>query len=533
MKKYILLGILTGLLLGVSWPTYGYPLFLFIAFVPLLYVENDIREKNLKKSNLKVYLISFIAFFIWNSITTWWLYYATALGMSVAILLNSLLMSFIILIYHVIAKRIPQKTAYIFLITLWISYEKFILNWDLSWPWLNLGNGFAMRPKWIQWYEYTGIFGGTLWVWIVNIILVAGLIKFIRTKNKTFLIRHSILGFSIVVILLFSSLLIYHNYKEKGTKLTAIVLQPNVDPYSEKYNQNNLTSVQHLIELAQTKMDSSVTLIVAPETTLATPTNLNSYHSKPSFKYLKRYTEKYKNLDFLTGISFYKPYHSTKKPTGTANYYNRGRFWYDSYNSALFISSNFSAQIYDKSKLVAGVEMMPYKKYLSPIIGDFMINLGGSTASLATQKKRTVFKTYNSKFGFAPVICYESVYGQYVTNYIKNGANIITIITNDGWWDDSQGYKQHLSFATLRAIENRRSVARSANTGISCFINQRGDLLASLPYGTKGALKQVIRANKKLTFYTKYGDYIARLSQFIMVIILLITIAKSLKKESH
>src|SRR5690606_25092859 len=117
-----------------------------------------------------------------------------------------------------------------------------------------------------------------------------------------------------------------------------------------------------------------------------------------------------------------------------------------------------------------------------------------------------------SGIGAAPVICYESIWGNYVADYIKKGAQFIAVITNDGWWGDTSGKDQHLQYAKLRAIENRRWVVRSANTGISGFINQRGDIVQKSSWWVPTALSQEINLNEDLTFYTKYSDLIVYLS---------------------
>jgi len=121
----------------------------------------------------------------------------------------------------------------------------------------------------------------------------------------------------------------------------------------------------------------------------------------------------------------------------------------------------------------------------------------------------------------APIICYESVYGNFVNGFVKNGAQFLAVITNDGWWQNTQGHKQHLMFSKLRAIENRRSLVRSANTGTSAIINQKGDIVKRLDYNKKGIIKASINLNNKLTFYNRYGDFIARISQFLSVLLIL------------
>ncbi|MCK5169803.1 MAG: apolipoprotein N-acyltransferase, partial [Bacteroidales bacterium] len=123
-------------------------------------------------------------------------------------------------------------------------------------------------------------------------------------------------------------------------------------------------------------------------------------------------------------------------------------------------------------------------------------------------------------------------YGEFVTDYIKNGADFIFVITNDGWWGNTAGYKQHLNYSQLRAIETRRSIARSANTGISAFINQRGEILSRTQWWVRDAIKDTIKANTELTFYVKYGDYIGRLAGFLAIFIFLYAFVQSILNKS-
>ena len=134
----------------------------------------------------------------------------------------------------------------------------------------------------------------------------------------------------------------------------------------------------------------------------------------------------------------------------------------------------------------------------------------------------------------APVICYESIWGNYVSKYVKKGAQFIAIITNDGWWGNTSGKDQHLQYAKLRAIENRRWVARSANTGISGFINQRGDIVQQTKWWQPAALNQEINLNEEITFYTQAGDIAAYLGLVLalggIVILIVVRPKKNLSK---
>lgn len=522
MYKNYLLALLSGLLLAFSWPTFGLPIILFFGFVPLLIAEKTIRSGKNKYANFHTFFSSYIAFFIWNIITTWWIWNSTKAGAVFAILVNTLLMTIVFQLYHILAKRKPQRFSLIFIVAIWIAFEKFHLNWDFSWPWLNLGNAFSDYPQWIQWYEYTGVFGGSLWVWIVNIITFIAIDNFIKNLDRKLFIKKLILSASLIVLGIFTSLYIYNTYKEQGEELSAITLQPNTDPYTEKYHQSHEKIADELLELTQSKISKDVDFVLAPETVFSNTVTLEQFQNTKSYSILSDFYYNYPETSFLTGISLYKVFQNKPlSPTGN-HFRNTKTAWYESYNAALFISNNKPVEKYYKSKLVVGVEHFPFRSVLRPIMGEIMIDLGGSTSTLTPQESPSVFTHPNGKFSAAPIICYESIYGEYVGEYVKRGANFLAIITNDSWWGRTQGHKQLLSYARLRAIEHRRAIARSANSGISSFIDQKGSVISRLDYETKGALKEIIKANNELTFYSKYGDYIARIAAFVAVLFLLI-----------
>ena len=171
---------------------------------------------------------------------------------------------------------------------------------------------------------------------------------------------------------------------------------------------------------------------------------------------------------------------------------------------------------------------MPYKNILEPILGNALLNMGGTVISRGTQPNRGVFELDNG-VKIAPIICYESVYGEYVTEYIRNGAQLLAIITNDGWWSESQGYKQHLSYARIRSIETRRNIVRSANTGSSAIINKSGEIITKLDYNTKGVINAKVGISNLVTSYVKYGDFIFRFSLFFFSIIVFYYFGKKKK----
>lgn len=520
--KNLVLVILSGLLLALGWPTYGFPLLLFIGFVPVLLMEFRVRGSQMRWKKLSIFGYSYVAFLLWNYITTNWLQYADVFGASFAILVNSMLMALLMVLYHSIAKRASSNIGLLFLMCIWMAFEKLHLGWDFSWPWLNLGHGFSEYITWIQWYEYTGAFGGTLWVWVLNILIYKSILNYRTEKSIRPLKKYGVIILSMIVLPILISLTIYHTYKIEGEHIHVIALQPNIDPYSEKYNVSNEDIADLLLKLTDEKITAQTDLVVAPETVFADHVKINQLQHAYFKRKLDLYIAEHPNVNILSGISFINFITDESKIREQSNYHNNG-IWYDDYNSAMLLNKSDSVQLYHKSKLVVGVETLPYKDIIKPLIGDFMIDLGGTLSMKTTQEERGVFTTDHPNLTAAPIICYESVYGEFVTGYVRNGATVLTIITNDAWWGETQGHKQHLSYARLRAIETRRDIVRSANTGISALINAKGEITKSLPYGTQGALSGTVTANETITFYTRAGDYIARIAIFVALFVFLIT----------
>ncbi len=520
-KKNILLSILSGLLFAAGWPVNGFPVLLFVAFVPLMFIEAEYLNDSGQK---KLFFYIYTAFFIWNLLTTWWIYNATAVGGIFAVIVNSLLMTITFLLFHFVRKRLPQKMAFPFFVFIWLSFEKFHLNWDFSWPWLHLGNAFSEYPTWIQWYEYTGYFGGSLWILIVNLLIFQTISTYLLSKDKKKLIPLSLKTSLIIILPVLISLYIYKNYDIKGNRAKVSIVQPNLDPWKEKFKYNNTELVQNFLELANPDTD----VIIAPETAISQYTEINTFVYSTPYKLMKQFARQHKT-SILTGVDFIHWFDKNEKVSETANKSKRGR-WYDMYNSAVMIYPEDSLAIYHKSKLVVGAEYTPFRKILIPLIGDWVTKtIGVSMGSNVRQNERSVFKIKEKGMMIAPIICYESIYGEYVTGYINKNANLLAVITNDGWWGNTPGHRQHLSYARLRAIENRKDLVQSANTGISAHINQKGEIVQELDYEKRGEITAVVHLNNKKTFYSRYGDYLARVSIFMAVLLLLYAFAR--KKE--
>ena len=515
-RKLLFLSLGAAFLMIASWPHFGFSPLVFIAWIPLLLLEQHILTDTRFKSK-HLFLYSYLTFFLWNLGTTWWIYYASAGGAAMAILCNALLMSFTFQIYHLLRKKTNKTWNIIFIIPIWIAFECLHLDWDLTWPWLTLGNNLAAFPQLVQWYEFTGVFGGSLWILCINII-VFHLYYYRNTLYRDFK-RRIIITSSLILIVFIPtvfSLLMYYNFysrQDPTTSINVVVVQPNIDPY-RKFSSDFREQLQQMTDLAVAKTDTSTDYLVMPETALIEDIWENEMQYSYSIRRLIELSKQMNGVKIITGASTARFYAENETLSATARKLKMQPGYYDNYNTAVYLDSTGKLDVYHKSKLVPGVEKMPFPKYLR-FLEDLAIDMGGTKGSLGVQEDRSVFVPSYGNGVIAPVICYESIYGDYVSEYVRNGANFIFIITNDGWWDDTPGYKQHLLYGRLRAIETRKSIARSANTGISCIINRRGDIEQATSWWQPAAIKGTLTSQTTETFYTRHGDFIGIVCLYI------------------
>lgn len=542
--KLLLASVSTGLLMWSGFMPNHFLLGPMIAFIPLLWAENKISQANLQtRSSLwLIFKLSFIAFFTWNILSTSWVINTGFVAGLLANFLNSILMSIPFMLYHFVHIRHNDKTGFWALVCIWLSFEFIHFYWDISWPWLCLGHSFAHYPSLIQWYEYTGVSGGTVWILWLNILLFIAWQKAKNLKQNTELPFSKILLWTgikpllLLVLPIILSLYLYNFYEEKSVGTANImVVQPNFEPHYEKYSLPEAEQFERFVQLTEQNIQPNTNYVVFPETSFD-GVQLSQIRANKDIYALRNLMQKYNNTVLVTGISAYERYNSLQdapKNPSIKHTRNGGMIIYSSYNSAIQIESNREEMpIYHKSKLVPGSESMPYIGNI-PMFQGLIMDLGGAYGGgLATQEKRSVFESNYARI--APIICYESVYGPFVSDYVKKGAEILFVMTNDGWWGQTYGHKQHLYLSSIRAIENRRWVARSANTGISGFINSRGDIVSQSKYDEATTLSMDVPRIQEKTFFTQWDDLIGRYSLLISALLIFSGIVRTFtpdKKE--
>lgn len=496
-----LLSVLSGILMVIAFPYTGSLTFLvFLAWIPLLFVENDIAQHRYRSG--KLFIHGYITFIIFNVGTTYWVAYASPGGAYMAFTLNALFMTLAFQLFHYSKKHLGKNIGYLSLLLIWIGFEHAHFYWELSWPWLTLGNYFSITPQIVQWYNITGVEGGTLWVLVVNLLGFLLLVNILTHKNKNAI--YSKLGIGLLAALILpsiASLVVYYNYEEKTNPYDIVIIQPNVDPYNEKFVSPFEEQITKIMDLGVEKSTPETQLILAPETAIGQGVIENELPEEDFYKYILGRLQTF-NANLLIGAisykNFIKPNSIASRPDGQGGFY-------EVYNTSVLIDKTVYPQFVHKSKLVLGVEKVPFTDWF-PILEQMSIDQGGASGTMGSEKEPQIYN--NKGVSIAPVICYESIYGEFCAAQCKKGASVICVMTNDGWWQDTPGYKQHMSFSRLRAVENRRCVARSANTGISCFINQRGDVLQQTEWWKPSSLRAKLNLNSEVTTYSKSGDFL-------------------------
>lgn len=522
-RSALLLSILSGLLLWAAWPTSSLTFLIFIAFVPLLAMSDRMTERPAAYFGLL-----FLAFWIWNTATTWWVGNTTVPASGIfANAFNALLMTIPWMCYRTTRLRAGRATGYFALAVYWMTFEYIHQHWELSWPWLTLGNAFAMYPQWVEWYEYLGTEGGSWWILIVNILAYRAILQYRSTFKFS-----AILAPALAILIPTVASFLVSGDKNVPADTKIVVVQPNIDPYDEKFARGAAEEqLRKLIGLTVQKTDSSTRFIIWPETALF-PSGAweHDLNVQPEVLAIRDFLRRFPKASLISGAATYRQYTVTDEIPSTARHASEGNYWYDAFNSSIQIDTSANVQVYHKARLVPGVELTPYMRYL-PFMKKLALDMGGISGSYGLTPGVPLFT--NPDCNVYTAICYESVYGSFVAEKVREGAQLLVVVTNDGWWGNTAGHRQHLHYARLRAIETRKWVARSANTGISALISPQGQITESLPYWEPGVIAGMVSCSAEQTFYVKYCGYIAFAPVIFCILLLLYTIVLRVTRKKN
>ncbi|MEQ9308723.1 MAG: apolipoprotein N-acyltransferase [Balneolaceae bacterium] len=487
------ISILAGVLLGLSFPPVNLSFLSFPAFMLFLILSEKCE------SYKQTAYFSYIGFLVWNIATTYWLMMASIGAGVAAILANSVLMT----IPLCFAQFFNKKFSSPFLIALlqasaWVGYEFLHHNWDLAWPWLAIGNAWSNQISLIQFISVTGHLGISFWVVFTAAIAVQALK--LKTKVLTVSTICSLLLLPTASLIYFAS---NNTLDGNSDVINVSVIQPNHDSYADYGGMSGPSEVlDSLFSLTNKIKTNETDLIVWPENAIDRPIYMDSGTTNRIADSARSW-----NNSFIVGTGLVTTYEEENTPALHRSL--RSGVAYNIFNATLFVDENGNKSRYDKANLVPFVERFPYVHFFNSIdiFGwvDWSYQAGYGKGSTPDMLEISNFRSPG-------LVCYDSVYPSWTREFVNNGADFITIITNDGWWGNSSGHLQHFSYARLRAIEFDRWIVRSANNGTSGIIRPDGTIEQKTDYWIKTGFNSSIPKRNTQTFYTKFGDWLSYLS---------------------
>lgn len=497
----VFLPICTGLLLGISAiPSHFYYLS-FIAFLPLLFASDYI--KSYSKPLLIFALQLLIALATFYLMGFYWVFLLG--GISFAIGFIVVLPFLFIVPLYILFKKNSSKISSIYFIVAWISVELIQARFQLGTPFFNLGYNLGANVKLIQWYEYTGASGGTLWILIVN-FLIYSFIRSLKSSRKQILQKIVVLSVVLLTPIIISAFL-YATYKEKGFSKEVLIIHPSIDNTDIKFRVNIYELMDVYLDIMLAELTENTEFVVLPETAITNAGWVKDFNRNLVFNHFYEHTDSFPNLKLITGAVVYeeipdveKIKHYKRMPG--IRYSENYNTWYYTYNAALQLEKEQGVQMRVKEGLI------PYQEYAPfPTIIPHINPIGANFQFSKRNINRDVFETTNNLKTTA-FICYEVAFNKMFFDSVKKGAQAFFILSNEGWYENSFIAQQSLQHSIIRAVENRRSITHASNSGISAFINQRGDVLAMTDSKQADFLRHEINLNRKVTLAARLGNYI-------------------------
>ncbi len=517
-----LLTALSALLLSLPWLVPHTGALALVAFVPLLVADAVAEQCKLRAA----WVYPAAAFVAWNAATTFWVCNATVGGGIFAVLANAAQMLLVWLLFRLARRKMQGVLPYLFLAAMWIAWERRYFAVDISWPWLTLGGAFAQSIRSVQWYEYTGTLGGSLWIWAAN-LGIYGLIVVVSDGlwQRWNGLARGCASVGIVLVIagpLVASKLIWNAVDpQAGETVDVVIGQPNFDPYQKFTSMSQAEQTGILLDEFGRSLEGRAAgpvLLLAPET-FTGDLVLGRPGESPTVQRIRSFLGGHPGAEMLFGASTYDISETHAAPTILARPYGDG--WIVAHNSAVMARPEGPLEVYHKSKLVVGTELTPYPRIFVPLDNWLSEKMGvsGLMGRCVGQDGVSLLHFGPARTPLGCAVCYESVYGEYCTEYVKAGAQAMTIITNDAWWGDTPGYRQHLSYACLRAVELRRDIARCGNTGISCFIDRRGEIVSQTGWWTRGTLAGEVHLSTEQTAFVRHGDIVGRVCTLVFLLL--------------
>jgi apolipoprotein N-acyltransferase len=541
-KKLYLLSIASGVLLALSFPPIPLGFLAFVGFIPLLFFIEEIVKSG-KKVPMMKYL--YITFFIFHVGTNWWISsfqsetdpFLMASGFALDLVGAFFFMPLIYLYRHIRLKT-SRNVGLVIFPFVWVLYEWGHSLGEFSYPWQAIGYSQVANLEWVQMADITGVWGISFLIVVVNVILC--FIWFNHKENKDSKNNKNIFGLVALLFLILILPQVYGNYKieefshqnqleQSEKQINIAIIQAAINPW-KKWSESSSSQIRKHINLTDSLLNigKKIDLSLWSETTIMRMSKRINTDLK--LGYVQDWANR-KDISILSGFVHDYVYKENEARQSSARFNGRDSVWMESFNSAILVQPDANSQVYHKAKLTPFAERIPYVDYVSFLADYIKWGVGISSWGLGSGAEALTMKQGRDSIKIGNIICIESIYPEFCRDFTLGGAEILTIITNDAWYDYTPGPAQHYAIARVRAIEVRRPIARCANTGISGFIAANGETISMANQYQREAIVQTIPAINYSSFYLRYGDWLPWTSFVLVFIIFVFTFFESKIKK--
>ena len=485
----LILVFLSGFITGITFHPLGLGFLIWFSFFPLIHV---FTISNIKKNTL----YGFFFGLSYNTTAFYWIGSnsgadsLTVFGSLIAaVFYLSLFWAGVGFLFSFLRTENKGRLSNMFFPFIIVSMEYLRSFGALGFPWSNLALSQSQYIYLIQFIEVTGTYGLSFLIIVFNVVIYNIIQKKDSIRGGLSIIAFIIIGLSIAGLLRINSL------PKLNKKISVVVVQPNINPNTKWQNKKNVIAFMDSMHQKAVKFEPN--LIVFPETAL--PSYLvRDYRTRNSLQN----TVNNFNIPLLTG-------------TIHTSFEDNSKYYY---NSSMFLMPEKDYELYSKIHLVPFAEYDLLPAFFHPLS---KLNINIDRGNFKSGNTYKVFEHENLLF--SNLICYESSIPKISRTFVSKGAEFLVIQANDGWLGSSFGPYQHFELAKLRAIENRISIVRSANTGISGIINFDGSVTEKVKLNEEKLIFEEVITNKNRSFYTKYGDIFALLNVLVTVFYILLT----------
>ncbi|RMH69995.1 MAG: apolipoprotein N-acyltransferase [Gemmatimonadetes bacterium] len=494
LSKHQFFAILAGVIGALAFmPLAGVGVLIFVAFVPLLRVLDEIATDGRPKPLARTFRVTYLFGVFFNLGLLYWIAIVRPIliaGMvgAVAVLAGYYALMGVLAVWM-------RRRGFSLQLTvpfLWLGMDYWLNQTELAIPWGNLGYALTYFPTLLQFIAITGIIGATFWIMLVNVLLFDAQMA---ANYRKWGIHLSLIGVVIGTAWLHGVWTIQRGLPADTPHIRVGLVQPSYPMKLKWADEFEEFVINEQLEMSATLLPQHPDLILWAETSV--PAHL---YYKPLYRHkLAQFAR-----DHRTPLFVGAPH--------TVFDENRRRFVYNA--AFLFDEQGRMSPFYAKMRLVPFAERMPYQERF-PFLQKY--DLGQANFSKGTEF--TIFETPKGKFGAG--ICYETVFPNLSREMLRHGADFLVTITNDTWFGPSPAPYQHANMHRMRCIENRVSLARCANSGVSLFADPFGRVLKKTPFYEVTTLVADIPLRTQTTFYTRYGDLLVQLGLIVLAGMLL------------